>query len=45
MKKIAVITMARNDNFFLERWIKYYGEQIGYEHIYIYLKGTLQASC
>ncbi|MBQ6732665.1 MAG: glycosyltransferase family 2 protein [Paludibacteraceae bacterium] len=39
MKKIAVITMARNDNFFLERWIKYYGEQIGYEHIYIYLDG------
>lgn len=31
--------MARNDNFFLERWIKYYGEQIGYEHIYIYLDG------
>lgn len=31
--------MARNDNFFLERWIRYYGEQIGYEHIYIYLDG------
>jgi len=31
--------MARNDNFFLERWIAYYGPQLGYENIFIYLDG------
>lgn len=39
MKRIAVITMARNDNFFLERWMAYYGPQVGYENIFIYLDG------
>lgn len=42
-KKIAIITMARNDNFFLEKWIRYYGEQIGgEEHVYVYLDGKDQ---
>ena len=40
LKKIAAITMARNDEFFLTRWIKYYGEMIGTENLYIYLDGT-----
>lgn len=39
MKKIALITMARNDNFFLEKWMAYYGPEFGYENIYIYLDG------
>ena len=34
--------MARNDTFFLSRWIKYYGDQIGPENLYIYLDGTDQ---
>jgi hypothetical protein len=42
MKKIAAITMARNDEFFLERWIKYYGSQLGEENLYIYLDGEDQ---
>lgn len=42
MKKICVITMARNDNFFLERWIKYYGSQLGEENLYVYLDGKDQ---
>lgn len=42
MKKIAVITMARNDEFFLNRWIDYYGEQLGEENLYIYLDGEDQ---
>ena len=42
LKKIAAITMARNDNFFLTRWIKYYGNEIGHENLYIYLDGTDQ---
>ena len=41
-KRIAAITMARNDTFFLSRWIKYYGDQIGAENLYIYLDGTDQ---
>ena len=42
LKKIAAITMARNDEFFLSRWIKYYGDEIGTENLYIYLDGTDQ---
>lgn len=41
-KRIAAITMARNDEFFLSRWIKYYGNQIGTENLYIYLDGMDQ---
>ncbi len=41
-KKIAAITMARNDDFFLQRWIKYYGKEIGTENLYIYLDGKDQ---
>ncbi|GHT17460.1 hypothetical protein FACS189429_1600 [Bacteroidia bacterium] len=42
MKKIAVITMARNDEFFLNCWIAYYGAQFGEENLYIYLDGDDQ---
>ncbi|MDR1653691.1 MAG: glycosyltransferase family 2 protein [Prevotellaceae bacterium] len=42
MKKIAVITMARNDEFFLNKWITYYGGQFGEENLYIYLDGEDQ---
>ncbi len=41
-KRIAAITMARNDTFFLSRWIEYYGREIGTENLYIYLDGTDQ---
>lgn len=40
--KIAALTMARNDNFFLERWITYYGTQLGFENLYVFLDGTDQ---
>lgn len=42
MKKICAITMARNDAFFLEHWIEYYGSQLGKENLYIFLDGTDQ---
>lgn len=42
LKRIAAITMARNDEFFLSRWVKYYGDAIGTENLYIYLDGTDQ---
>jgi len=39
LKKICAITMARNDLFFLERWIEYYGSQLGKENLHILLDG------
>ncbi len=42
LKKIAVITMARNDEFFLTRWIDYYGRELGEDNLYIYLDGEDQ---
>ena len=41
-KKIAAITMARNDEFFLSRWVKYYGRELGPENLYIILDGLDQ---
>ncbi len=41
-KKIAAITMARNDEFFLSRWVKYYGRELGIKNLYIILDGTDQ---
>jgi hypothetical protein len=41
-KRIAAITMARNDEFFLSRWIAYYGSQFGFDNLYIYLDGLDQ---
>jgi len=41
-QKIAAITMARDDDFFLTRWIAYYGKQFGTENLYILLDGTDQ---
>lgn len=41
-KTVAVITMARNDTFFLERWVKYYGDQFGQENLYVILDGLDQ---
>jgi len=42
IKKICAITMARNDEFFLNRWVGYYGKIVGEENLYIYLDGTDQ---
>lgn len=42
MKNIAVLTMVRNDDFFLHKWVEYYGHEIGKENLYIYFDGTDQ---
>lgn len=42
IKRIAAITMARNDDFFLSRWVAYYGHELGNENLYIILDGTDQ---
>jgi len=34
--------MARNDEFFLGRWVDYYGRELGKENLYIILDGTDQ---
>lgn len=41
-KHIAAITMARDDEFFLSRWIAYYGKQFGTKNLYILLDGNDQ---
>ncbi len=42
-KKICAITMVRNDDFFLEKWVEYYGRELGKENLYIFFDGTDQA--
>lgn len=42
MKRIAAITMVRNDDFYLRKWVEYYGAQLGRENLYIYFDGTDQ---
>ena len=42
MKRIAAITMVRNDDFYLEKWIEYYGAQLGKENLYVFFDGKDQ---
>lgn len=42
MKKIAALTMLRNDWFYLRKWIEYYGRELGRENLYIYFDGEDQ---
>ncbi len=42
VKKIAVLTMVRNDEQFLKKWVEYYGKELGKEHLYVYFDGEDQ---
>lgn len=42
LKHIAALTMVRNDDFFLCKWVEYYGREIGKENLYIYYDGEDQ---
>lgn len=42
-KNIAALTMVRNDDFFLQKWVEYYGRELGKENLYIYYDGEDQA--
>lgn len=42
MKRIAAITMVRNDDFFLRKWVSYYGGELGRENLYVWFDGTDQ---
>ncbi|WP_291780943.1 glycosyltransferase family 2 protein [Cecembia sp.] len=41
-KPIAAISMARNDDFFIPKWISYYGNEIGYSNLFLILDGEDQ---
>lgn len=43
MKKIAAVTMVRDDDFFLQRWVDYYGSELGRENLYILFDGEDQS--
>lgn len=38
-KRIGVISMVRKDEFFISKWINYYGSQFGYENLFLILDG------
>lgn len=42
MKRICAITMVRNDEFYLRKWVEYYGTQLGRENLRIYFDGEDQ---
>lgn len=42
MKKIAAVTMVRDDDFFLRRWVDYYGAELGKDNLYILFDGEDQ---
>ncbi|HRQ29336.1 MAG TPA: hypothetical protein PLU49_04630, partial [Saprospiraceae bacterium] len=42
LKKIAVVSMARNDEFFADKWIDHYGKHLGEKNLYLILDGKDQ---
>ena len=42
MKRICAITMVRNDEFYLRKWVEYYAAQLGRENLRIYFDGEDQ---
>ena len=41
-KRICAVTMVRNDEFFLRKWVAYYGKELGHKNLYVFLDGTDQ---
>ena len=41
-KKIGVVSMVRNDRFFIPKWMEYYGAQLGHENLFLILDGQDQ---
>ena len=41
-KKICALTMVRNDEFYLRKWVAYYGAELGMTNLYVYLDGKDQ---
>ena len=40
--KIAAITMVRDDEFFLHKWVNHYGKQFGVENLFVFFDGSDQ---
>ena len=38
-KKIGAVSMVRNDQFFIPRWIDYYGKELGHENLFLFIDG------
>ena len=43
-KNIAILSMARNDNFFIAKWIDYYSQIFGFNNLFLILDGFDQPS-
>lgn len=41
LKNIKALTMVRND-IFLQKWVEYYGRELGRENLYVFFDGTDQ---
>ena len=41
-KSVAVISMVRNDIFFADKWIMYYGIKFGFKNLYLFVDGMDQ---
>jgi hypothetical protein len=41
-KKIAILSMVRNNEVFAAKWIQYYGGQFGFQNVYLFLDGLDQ---
>ncbi|HCZ22081.1 MAG TPA: hypothetical protein DHU72_01005 [Rikenellaceae bacterium] len=41
-KRICALTMVRNDDFYLRKWVEYYGRELGLDNLYIYFDGKDQ---
>ncbi len=41
--RIGVVSMVRNDSFFILKWINYYSKQVGQENLFLILDGLDQA--
>jgi len=41
-KRIGVVSMVRNDSFFIPKWINYYSQQVGQENLFLILDGLDQ---
>lgn len=42
VKRICALTMVRNDEFFLRKWVEYYSAQLGASNLYVYFDGEDQ---
>lgn len=42
MKRIAALTMVRNDDLFLRKWVEYYGTLLGKDNLFIFFDGDDQ---